>query len=150
MKNDILNLKSEIFYLERKKSQAIASDEELDLLKNRYSQLSEKEKDLKIKQDTQIHEQRKRKAERIAIQELKATNPVAYAVCFSGKKSQAGRPRIEEEQPELLKAITDIATYGSGTDDRRRTEMIRSIHTLDDLTDELRLRGFNVRIQFKN
>lgn len=59
-------------------------------------------------------------------------------------RDTTGRPRLECDQPDLLKAIADIALIGSATDDRRRTEMIRSCKTLDSLHEELRAMGFNL------
>ncbi|GBP70813.1 hypothetical protein EVAR_54326_1 [Eumeta japonica] len=48
-----------------------------------------------------------------------------------------GRPRLEEAQPELLKVLAEIASFGGGADEKCRTEMIRSCRTLDDLVKEL-------------
>lgn len=53
-----------------------------------------------------------------------------------------GRPRIEESQPELLKAIADIAMFGASADDRRRSESLRSCKTLTSLHQELEKMGF--------
>ncbi|GBP71856.1 hypothetical protein EVAR_58912_1 [Eumeta japonica] len=36
-----------------------------------------------------------------------------------------GRPRLEEAQPELLKVLAEIASFGGGADEKRRTEMLR-------------------------
>ncbi|GBP88239.1 GA-binding protein subunit beta-1 [Eumeta japonica] len=55
-----------------------------------------------------------------------------------------GRPRLEEAQPELLKVLAEIASFGGGADEKRRTEMIRSCRTLDDLVKELEALGFNL------
>lgn len=59
-----------------------------------------------------------------------------------------GRPRkpnsTDTAEDELLKTITAIAITGSASDDRRRTEMIRTVKTLDDLTDELQKRGYEL------
>lgn len=45
-------------------------------------------------------------------------------------RNRAGRPRLENSQPELLKAIIDIATYGSGAHERRRSDVHRYIKKL--------------------
>ncbi|KAG5864171.1 hypothetical protein JTB14_028084 [Gonioctena quinquepunctata] len=52
-------------------------------------------------------------------------------------RDSVGRPSLENDQPSLLKTIADIALFGSAADDRRRTESIRSVKTLDELTQEL-------------
>lgn len=97
---------------------------------------------MKIKAQGQVRQQRKRESDKHYLEELRWTNPEIAAV-FS-KRQKPGRPRIEENQPELLKAIVDIATYGAGADERRRSETIRTIQTLAELTQELHVRGFRV------
>ncbi|KAL4710004.1 hypothetical protein ACJJTC_015982 [Scirpophaga incertulas] len=55
-----------------------------------------------------------------------------------------GRPRLEEDQSELINAITNIAMFGSQTDERRRSQMVRSCRTLDDLHQALLKEGFEL------
>ena len=55
-----------------------------------------------------------------------------------------GRPRIEQEQSLLLKAIVDIALHGSASDSKRRSEIYRSVKTLDELTEALNADGFHI------
>lgn len=43
-----------------------------------------------------------------------------------------------------MKAIIDIATHGASADERRRTEGLRSIKTLNELTHALQLQGFKI------
>lgn len=59
-------------------------------------------------------------------------------------RNVAGRPRIEHDQPEILQAIIDLATFGGAAQDRRRTEEIRACMTLDDLHEKLLAKGFNL------
>ena len=44
-----------------------------------------------------------------------------------------GRPTLETTNPYLLETITNIAMYGSAVEAKRRTEIIRSVRSLDDL-----------------
>jgi len=53
-----------------------------------------------------------------------------------------GRPFLEKSQPELLATIVDIATHAA--DDRRRTENLRSVKTLDEMTEAVVSCGYNV------
>ena len=55
-----------------------------------------------------------------------------------------GRPRLEVDQPGILGTIIDIVDLNSAADDRRRSEMLRTCVTLDDLNSELAHR--NIRI----
>lgn len=58
--------------------------------------------------------------------------------------STPGRPTLEEDQPELIRAITQIAMFGSQADERRRSQMIRTCRTLDDLHSALKEAGFTL------
>ena len=60
-------------------------------------------------------------------------------------RDQPGRARIEVDQPQLLSTILEIVEATSAADDRRRTQMIRTVKTLDDLTEELNSCGFNIK-----
>lgn len=66
-----------------------------------------------------------------------------------GKKDGIrGRPRKPNStgttEDELLKTITAVAISGSASDDCNRTEMIHTVKTLDDLTDELHKLGYQL------
>lgn len=49
-----------------------------------------------------------------------------------------GRPALENDQPEILKVICELAKQGAGADGRRRCEALNSCMTLDDLHNELK------------
>ena len=51
-----------------------------------------------------------------------------------------GRPTYADNE-SLLHAIKEIALMSCGTDDRRRSELIRSVRTLDELVAELEKMG---------
>lgn len=59
-------------------------------------------------------------------------------------KKGPGRPRLEEDQPDLLQVITSIATLGSGAHLRRRDETMRCCRTLDELTEALKNLGYDI------
>jgi hypothetical protein len=139
----ISNLKSDIVYLQNKKEQSIASDEQINQLKRSKAELKEAESNLKVKEQGQARQQKNRENQKRLLNDLKESNPEIAQLL--SKRPKPGRPRAEEDQPELLKAIVDIATYGAGADERRRSETIRTIQTLDELTSELKLRGFKVK-----
>lgn len=48
-----------------------------------------------------------------------------------------GHPRLEEAQPELSNVLAETASFGSGADERRQTETVRTWRTLNDLVKEL-------------
>ncbi|GBM34697.1 hypothetical protein AVEN_233377-1 [Araneus ventricosus] len=57
-------------------------------------------------------------------------------------REKCGRPRLEADQPKLLKAIVDIAIHGSAAHENRQSDVYHSIKTLDELTAQLKLDGF--------
>lgn len=55
-----------------------------------------------------------------------------------------GQPCKNTEQPELLRAITDIVMLGAGADGKRRCEALRSCMTLDELHSQILKQGFSI------
>jgi len=53
-------------------------------------------------------------------------------------RNKTGRPALEEDQPELMRAIVNIAIHGCAAHEKRRSDTYRSIKTLDDLLEELK------------
>lgn len=79
----------------------------------------------------------KRKAE---MNELIQENPdVAKKLKI---RDAVGRPRLEDDQTDLLQTIKTLAMFGGAAEDKRRSEAIRSCRTLDDLHTELNAAGF--------
>ena len=65
--------------------------------------------------------------------EISLANPEVDQQLAKFIRQEVGRPRIETDQKGLLDAIVSIASYGAAADDRRRTEMLKSCKSLDDL-----------------
>ncbi|KAK4886935.1 hypothetical protein RN001_003206 [Aquatica leii] len=63
--------------------------------------------------------------------------------CLATTRSKP-KPPLVDSQPALLETIINIAIHGSAADERRRTEMIRSCFTLNDLHERLLLMGFQI------
>lgn len=59
-------------------------------------------------------------------------------------RADAGRPRLEVEQPELLRTITNLVTFGATADAKRRSEALGSCKTLADLHSELKSLGYTI------
>ncbi|KAF2905782.1 hypothetical protein ILUMI_00394 [Ignelater luminosus] len=70
-------------------------------------------------------------------------NRISRACEIRTRLLSMARP-LEEDQPQLPKTIVEIAMQGSAAEGRRRNEIIRSVKTLDEMTEELRKEGFNV------
>lgn len=55
-----------------------------------------------------------------------------------------GQPRLEDEQPLLLKTIIDLAIHGSASHEKRQNDLYRAVRTLDELTQQLQKEGFKI------
>jgi hypothetical protein len=111
-------------------------------LKSKRKKKESLESELKKKKKEQERQKKSRVSKREKISKLCQTHPeVKEALKLRGK---TGRPRIEIDQPLFLKAIVDIALHGSAAHEKRRSDVYRSIKTLDDLTDQLKSDGFMV------
>lgn len=108
IKLEIATLNSEIVFLMNKKSSGLASDLDDNRLMQLKSDLRDKENTLKTKINCQARQQRKREHDRGVLAEIRMNHP-DVAAKFVAKKSKIGRPRSEENQPELLNAILHIA-----------------------------------------
>ncbi|EFX75970.1 hypothetical protein DAPPUDRAFT_107360 [Daphnia pulex] len=67
-------------------------------------------------------------------------------IVFKKKKEERTelQNKVETVQPYFLEAIINIAMHGSAAQEKRRSEIYRSILTLDDLTAQLIRDGFDV------
>lgn len=111
-------------------------------VKKKEQELESEKKNLKRKVQSVNYMQKSRKKKKEAIQKVISQYPETENILKL--REAPGRPRMEEEQPGLHQAIIDISIFGSGADDRRRSEMIRSVRTLDDLHAELVKNGFTL------
>ena len=77
------------------------------------------------------------------IDDVCSENPAAANALRRFNRDVLGRPRLEVDQPEIISAILNIVQASSAAVDRRRTECLRTVKTLDDLHGEL------VKLDFK-
>lgn len=138
LQTEIQSLHQDIAYLQQKRDTGMATDVQLNDLRRKKLVLHRKNLELKAVTATRMRQRKRRENERKV---LKHNPDIAQKL---KRRDVVGRPRLEEDQPELLKTISDIVTHGSATDDRRRSDLLYSIKTLDGLTDELNRRGFKV------
>lgn len=119
------------------------STSENDKLLHKLNNDLKKEKTiLKRKISNAERQKKQREKKKNLFQELCEENPdVIKKIKLT---NSFGRPRLEIEQPELLKTIVEIAMFGCGADDRRRSDVMRSCKTLDDLHAELKKNGFTL------
>ncbi|CAF4412548.1 unnamed protein product [Rotaria sp. Silwood2] len=79
------------------------------------------------------------------VEHLFETKPELHPQLNKLYRPGTGRPRIEEECPDLLQIIEEIAKVGGASDDRRQSETIRPCLTLDDLREKIKQRGYDIK-----
>ncbi|ESN94336.1 hypothetical protein HELRODRAFT_164161 [Helobdella robusta] len=119
-----------------------------DEMKKNAEELEVQKKKLKQKLNRlKFDRNRKRLARAVlksVLESVITENPDVAKKLKKFKRKTLGRPSIETDQSDLLKSIIDIVTASGAADDRRRTELIRSCKTLDDLHSELTNLGYNL------
>lgn len=99
-------------------------------------------KEIRKKQQHALHAKKHRDSFKSKIDAVCIKNPGASDVLKL--RSEPGRPRLEEKQPELLKTIIDLAMFGASAEERRRSEALRSCRTLTDLHSRLGELGYQI------
>ena len=126
--------KSSGLWTEDMKAQAAELSQSKQLLEKRLKRLAaEQTRKRKFRQDF------KRKLSVIAEE-----NPAVGERLKKIRRQEVGRPRVEDDQPDLLKAIVDIVCAGAAADERRRSEKLSTCKTLDDLHEALLEQGFTI------
>ncbi|CAF4717578.1 unnamed protein product, partial [Rotaria sp. Silwood2] len=101
--------------------------------------------ELKRLQAKQRASNRYRDKRRKIVEYLYETKPELHPHLKKIYRPGGGRPRIEEQCPDLLQIIEEIAKVDGASDDRRRSETIRPCLTLDDLREKLKQRGYDIK-----
>jgi len=142
LRNEIVSITADIHAMDCRKSLAKLSEDDKANKMKLQKTLQEKTSLLKRKQKEQSRQKAHREAKKHKLQEMCEKNPELRQEL--NMQVKRGRPSLETSQPSLLSAIVEIATYGCAADDRRRTENLRSVKTLDELTEALVGIGYNI------
>lgn len=142
MKSKIAKLRMELDLTERRKGSLVADGTEFNKACNLRREIDICEKNLKLKEKQRVYSMKHRKNKKQKIIELCSKNPDAAKSL--APRAGPGRPRLEEEQSELLKTISDLALFGASVEERRRCEIVRTVHTLSELTNKLNELGINI------
>ncbi|CAH0563025.1 unnamed protein product [Brassicogethes aeneus] len=142
LNNQIALLQGELDLLIRRRDSLSADGEEQRQLKKLRDKIDRCKKILRKKEQHMRHSKKHRLSIKSKIA-LACRDSPNVANLFK-VRSTAGRPRLEEEQPELLKTIVDLAMFGASAEERRRSEIVRSCRTLTDLHDKLKEHGFKI------
>ena len=104
--------------------------------------ITEKKKAHKRLQGQAKWQQNYRKRLKNTITELSKTSEEAANALKPFNQESPGRPFLEDDQPGIVQAILGIVQNQSSADPRRRSEILRTVKTLDDLHLELCNMGF--------
>ena len=107
-------------------------------------ELGEKEKLLKKRKNDANSQKNKRAKLKDVIQKVSEKDEEAAEMFKTFNRKVTGRPRLEVDQPGILSTIVDIVDLNSAADDRRRSELLRTCVTLDDLNTELAHRNYRI------
>ncbi|GBN05196.1 hypothetical protein AVEN_11847-1 [Araneus ventricosus] len=111
-------------YYKRKSSGMLTEKQETKLNENKAKK-RKVEAELKKKINEQRRQKKSREEKKKKLAELRETHPhVKEALKI---REKCGRPRLEADQPELLKAIVDIAIHGSAAHENRQSDVHRSM-----------------------
>ncbi|KAK3928621.1 Mitogen-activated protein kinase kinase kinase [Frankliniella fusca] len=135
LQKEISILESEIACLVTKRDMGVLEEGINRKITKLGKDLDKKKKELRNKKNRALHSQAVRREKKKKLSILKAEFPEAASVLAIREKP--GRPRVEEDQPELLKVICSIAEFSSSDADRRRSESLRLCKTLDQLHEAL-------------
>ena len=110
------------------------------LIRQKKEEIDKLKLKLKRRESTQKANQRYRGKRKATENRIKEDFP-EFASALK-LRSGPGRPRIECDQPDILRTMLEIASQGSACGDRRRDDLFRTVKTLDQLTEALHGLGF--------
>ena len=136
----IVNLNTDIDKLQHVLRMGVIADPEetKKALQTKMTELKEATK----KKNNLIRNRKNKKASRDKKKEQ--SKELSLAKTGTYEAPVIGRP-MSVDDSALISAITKIALAGSAADDRRRTEMINTCKTLDDLVEQLKGLGYNLK-----
>ena len=141
LEKEILVLQIKLDSARRAKNAGLENDD-TSCIKKIEAELKKKEKHLiKLKKGAnrqKLFREKKKKA----IEQVLLADPKLSTVLKS--RQQSGRPRIETDQPDLLKTIIQLTAFGAPADHRRRSEKLNACKTLNDLHQELLSFGYSL------
>ena len=141
MKKKII-LESEINSLNRRNNKGLCNFEEKQILKKKEVELNALEKKLKSMEKDVMRQRKSRSNKKRKLEEAMLEFPdLKKRLKMSDNQ---GRPRLEENHEGLMEAILELATHGCAADERRSTDKLRTIKSIDEFNAELRKMGWNI------
>lgn len=142
LKAEIDVMHQELEAMTRKRDAGLAdNDIQQKIIKVRKS-IDKKKTELKNKvvRAQNMKDQRVKQRQQLLL--LKSNNPDLPGL--ASIRENPGRPRLEDNQEGLLDVIREIALHGASAADKRRSAILRSCRTLDDLHVRLQEMGYEI------
>lgn len=109
----------------------MATDQNRSMKRKLEVELQAEQLKLKRLRSDQSRQVKSRKTKKARMEEICQSHPEISKILKL--RTIKGRPSKNEECPDLLQTIIDVATVGGAADLRRRSDMIRTCKTLDQL-----------------
>ena len=104
--------------------------------------LIEQQKKLSKAQQNEKAQTKLRERRRNVLEEVQRQYPEIASQLKT--RTTVGRPRVEADQPDLLRDVLEIATIGAAASEKRREEVFRTVKTLDDLKSAISEMGYTL------
>ena len=137
---DLQEISERIANLIQVKSMGLLTAENQKTLKKLIEQKKQRTTDLKRLQSKQRASTRYRERKKRRVEQLCATNPEVAAELSKIFRPATMRMQIEEDCPDLLQIIAEIARVGGAADNKGKACV-----SLDDLKDKIKERGYEIR-----
>ena len=125
--------------LQKKRDYGLETDQDRKEMRTRLEKLANLEKCMKKTEDNRQRQKKFRADRKRKIQGLDETTRKKI---FGKTTVTPGRPsKVQDE--ELIQTIARIAIHGSAAHDKRRNEVIRTVKTLDQMTEAVQKEGKN-------
>jgi hypothetical protein len=137
---DLKEISERIANLIQVKSMGLLTAENQKTLKKLIEQKKQRTTDLKRLQSKQRASTRYRERKKRRVEQLCAANPEVAAELSKIFRPTTMRMQIEEDCPDLLQIIAEIARVGGASDNKGKACV-----SLDDLKDKIKERGYEIR-----
>jgi hypothetical protein len=137
---DLKEISERIANLIQVKSMGLLTAENQKTLKKLIEQKKQRTTDLKRLQSKQRASTRYRERKKRRVEQLCAANPEVAAELSKIFRPTSMRMQIDEDCPDLLQIIAEIARVGGAADNKGKACV-----SLDDLKDKIKERGYEIR-----
>ena len=145
LSNELDGINERITTLVQLKQTGLFTTENETQLKILFRQKGSTSSQLKRLRNNANAQKRLRVKRKNKLQAISEAHPDVGLILRTTFRQDKGRSSIDDTCPDLLSTIEEIAILGGAVDDRRRTAIVRSCLTLDDLRETLKVKGYEIK-----